>query len=363
LRALGRVEDAENSYRAALELNPGLPEALISLGGLIASERGQFSEALTYYDEALRQSPHHATAWINRAGAFLALDRVEDAENSYRIALEQNPGHPEVLHELGCMAQRKSHLDEALVFFDQALAVRPGFYKANFGKSLALLSSGEYGEGWWLYETGLNRRDLRGLSPFKSKAWDGTPVKRLLIWSEQGYGDSLQFVRYAALCRQRAEKVIVVCHKPLIRLFRSSPYIDEVYDRVEEAQFDAQVSMMSLPHLFGTTLETVPANVPYLATTPDIQMRWRECIASGSAGRSKVGIVWAGGTHEDNVRAKLADRRRSVCLEAFRGLLDVPEVQFFSLQTGAASGWRTWQAGLDSVPFRCRLALVEKSAR
>ena len=137
---------------------------------------------------------------------------------------------------------------------------------------------------------------MRGQSPFPAKQWDGAHMRRkkLLIWSEQGLGDAIQFVRYAALCKERVGKVFVLCPKPLKRLFENCPFIDGVFEKPEECIFDEHVAMMSLPHIFGTTLETVPAKIPYLFITPEAREKWALPFFSEPEG-FKVGLVWAGG--------------------------------------------------------------------
>ncbi|SHK84146.1 hypothetical protein SAMN05444159_4331 [Bradyrhizobium lablabi] len=116
-------------------------------------------------------------------------------------------------------------------------------------------------------------------NPFAAaKPWDGEPApgKHLLIWSEQGLGDSLQFIRYAELCKKLFAKVSVLTESPLVRLFRALPFVDDAFDRTRGGNFhaDEHVAMMSLPHRFDTVLETVPAAVPYLRVDPEIQAKW-----------------------------------------------------------------------------------------
>jgi hypothetical protein len=196
------------------------------------------------------------------------------------------------------------------------------------------LALGEYREGWKLYAESLGNCDLRGRNLFAPKMpWDGKPApdKHLLIWGEQGLGDSLQFIRYAELCKQRVGKVSVSCQKPLVPLFKALPFISEASNTINhENHFDEHVPMMNLPHLFNTVLETVPAAVPYLRVAPEIQAKWKVRFANETG--MKVGLVWAGGSHTGNVRGGLTDRQRSIGLERMKPWLDLQGVQFFSLQ-------------------------------
>jgi len=234
---------------------------------------------------------------------------------------------------MGILRDEEGKIGEALAYYNRALSHAPEYQKALLGKSLALIALGEYREGWRLYETCLGNRDTRGPNPFAAvKPWDGKPArdKHLLIWSEQGFGDALHFIRYAELCKKRVGKVSVLCPKPLARLFKALPFIDDAFVETGERSFDEHVPMMSLPHLFDTVLETVPAAVPYLRVDPEIQAKWAAKFA-GVTGM-KVGLVWAGGIREGNLNANRIDRQRSVELERMRPWLDLQGARFYNLQ-------------------------------
>src|SRR6202012_4132022 len=132
--------------------------------------------------------------------------------------------------------------------------------------SISLLALGRYAEGLPLHEIGLGVAHMRGESPAAGRRWQGEDFvgKRLLIWCEQGFGDDLQFVRYAKMCKTRGGTVAVLCPGPLRPLFRNCPFIDALPENVGEKDFDLHVPMMSLPYIFGTLVETIPAPVPYL---------------------------------------------------------------------------------------------------
>jgi len=133
-----------------------------------------------------------------------------------------------------------------------------------------------------LYETGLGDEDTRGSNLFAAaKPWDGklAPAKHLLIWTEQGLGDSLQFVRYAELCKERFGKVSVLCQKPLVRLFKSLPFVDDAFNTISDGSyFDEHVPLMSLPHLFGTVLETVLQTFPICVSIPQFRQSGRRSL-------------------------------------------------------------------------------------
>src|SRR5262249_4231651 len=171
--------------------------------------------------------------------------------------------------------------------------------------------------------------------PLRQPRWDGSPLegRTILIYSEQGLGDTIQFIRYAPLVQQRGGRVIVECPSLLLPLFRKCPGIDFLVAEAEPLPgFDVQVPVMSLPALFGTTLTTVPAEVPYLHADPDHVEKWRPVL--GERNRLRIGICWQGNPHHQ------WDRHRSIPLRYFVALARVPGVELVSLQKGHGSEQR-----------------------
>lgn len=327
-RALPRLQDG-------LHARQKTPEALNNLGIALQNE-GKTEPALDCFEKALYQKPDYADALSNLGAVLLNMGRGTDARVKLERALQVEPDHAGAIANLGSLLYCEGKIGEALEYYNRALVHAPERQTTLFGKSYALLAFGEYREGWKLYEAGLGRRDMRASNPFAAvNPWDGKPApnKHLLIWHEQGLGDSLQFVRYAELCKQQVGKVSVLCPKSLLRLFKALPFIDDAFDVPEEGRscFDEHVPMLSLPHLFDTVLETVPAAVPYLRVDPEIQAKWAAKFV-GVTGGTKVGLVWAGGSHEGIVIANLIDRQRSVGLERMKPWLDLHGARFYNLQ-------------------------------
>ena len=333
LRENRKPEEAVPYYEKALQLKPDAPEIWLNLGATWW-DLSQLDKAIVCYQKALAANPDYPDAHINLGTVLVALDKKDQAEGAYREALRLKPGHPDALTNLGAIAQEKVRYDEALAFYDQALRSVPDFAPARWRKGMIYLAYGRYAEGWALYEEGYGKRALRGHALFRERKWSGAamPGGKLLIWGEQGLGDALQFVRYAALCKEKVAKVSVMAPKPLLRLFKNCPFIDGVSDSFPTDAFDAQASMMSLPFLLGTTLENIPAAMPYLFTDEATRAKWAPKFA-GLKG-FKVGLVWAGSAREGMVNAHLTDKKRSVTLEQLRPLFDVPGVTFVNLQMG-----------------------------
>lgn len=222
---------------------------------------------------------------------------------------------------------------EALACYDRALAIRPDDVSAHFGRSRPLLLRGEYAEGWREFEW--RRRGgtaeaikLRG---FAQPQWQGEDVagKTLLLHAEQGFGDTLQFCRYASLVGATA-RVILEVQPPLVRLCSSLAGVAQVVARGEPPPaFDLHCPLMSLPLAVGTTLDTIPSEVPYLAADPELVAGWRERLA-GLDGL-QVGLVWAGSLRPEPELSAI-DRRRSITLAMMAPLGEASGVSFISLQ-------------------------------
>ncbi|MHB8267490.1 tetratricopeptide repeat protein [Bradyrhizobium sp.] len=330
----GKPAQAVPLLQDALQAEPNNLEALYCFADALR-ELGMCEAALDYYAKVLKARPNVAGVHVTIGVCWHALGKPEVARACYMKALEIQPNFPEAESNLGGLLHVEGKIAEALEIYNRVLVHAPDNQNALFAKSLVLLALGEYREGWRLFDNGLGRHDMRGGNPFAAaKPWDGKPApdKHLLIWSEQGLGDSLQFIRYAELCKQRVGKVSVLCPKPLLRLFKALPFIDDVFDVPQEGRssFDEHIPMMSLPHRFDTVLETVPAAVPYLRVDPEIQAKWAPKFA-GITGM-KIGLVWAGGSHEGKVNAALMDKQRSVGLERMKPWLDLQGAEFYSLQ-------------------------------
>ncbi|HJT78253.1 MAG TPA: tetratricopeptide repeat protein, partial [Gemmataceae bacterium] len=308
----GKWDEAQEVYRRALALNPNLPEVHHNLGNLLR-ERGRREEALARYDEALRLRPDYAKAYINRGVALIALGRVAEAVADLRRGVELQPDFAEAHSSLGAALSVQGHLDAALAEYEEAIRLNPAYSEAHWNRSLVWLLRGDFARGWEAYEWRWRRQHgIDRLDPLDRPAWDGSPLagKTILLRAEQGLGDTLQFVRYARVLQRQGARVVVQPQNVLLPLLGHCPGIDQLVPRAAPLPpFDVHAPLLSLPHLLGTTLETVPAEVPYLFADPALVERWRLELASLRGFR--VGIAWQGNpTHP-------WDRQRSVPLAAF----------------------------------------------
>ena len=300
---------------------------------------GDLDAAMACCREALRLDPASVDALAHIGTLSWAKGDRTAARTLYREALARAPGHVGVLVNLATLDNEAGDVESSMRLIERAESVRPHDAQVLWRKGLLELAMGDYERGWRHHEAGLLDGALRGAGPgFDTPVWDGSPCDRLLLWHEQGFGDTIQFVRYARLCRARAKRVVVLCPSELVALVRSCPDVDEAVDSIAVGEFDAHVPMMSLPQRFGTTLGTVPADVPYLFAEREHGMR------SGCDDRLQVGLVWAGNRREET-RFHLLDDSRNVPLRTMAPLLAIDGVAFHGLQTGPA------RSEIDGAPI------------
>jgi hypothetical protein len=295
-------------------------------------DQGDVGRALHCCDEALRLDPLNVDALANAGTLKWVAGNSEEAERLYLRAHKLAPTHVGVMVNLAALRNDAADVEGALDWIDRAGRQSPDNPEVVWRRSLLELAMGDYANGWEHYEAGLRSQAMRGTGPgFRTAPWNGNRCDRLLIWHEQGFGDTIQFVRYAKLCKERAEKVSVLCPKELIALLKSCPFVDAASDAVDDGDFDQQISIMSLPHLFGTTLDTVPAPIPYLFADDALAAKWASRI---DGTRFNVGLVWAANFRRGQPRFGGIDQRRSVSLSTLRPILEVPKIDFYSLQKG-----------------------------
>ena len=326
LKALGHFEEALAAYDAALRIKPDDAQAHYNRGNAL-EELGRFEEALASYDAALRIKPDYAEAQSNRGNALQDLGRFEEALAAYEAALRIDPDYAEAQSNRGFALQALGRLEEALAAYDTALRIDPDLAEAHANRCLALLLAGNFAEGWRGYEWRWLKKelphDMRRHETFPR--WQGEPAdgRTLLAWSEQGLGDTIQFARYLPLLRQRGWRVIFEVPSLLARLLDGLADVTVVAQGDPLPPFDLQCPLLSLPLGFGTTLETIPAAVPYVTAEPERRAFWRQRLPKDGF---RIGIVWQGSPIHSN------DRHRSIPLKQFAPLSAIPGVRLVGLQ-------------------------------
>ncbi len=338
LLAQGQVEKSITLFNKALALNPELAEAHGNLG-VAFRKLGRSGDAEAHLRRALQLKPQYAEA-LNNLGAILLDERqLAEAESCLRSALEARPDYASAYNNLGNVLMARRCVAEAETAYARALEISPEYAEAHWNVALAHLLQGDFRNGWREYEWRLKRLDTRHLYPgFSQPSWKGEDLegKHILLYAEQGMGDTLQFVRFAPMVAARGGRVLVRCQPPLQRLLRSMPGVEAVFAEGDPLpHFDVQCPLLSLPYLFGVdAAEKIPADVPYLGVEPALLEVWSNKLAAGH--HLKVGLVWAGAPRKDDPDACLIDLRRSMSLSLLKPLLEVQGVDFYSLQKGEA---------------------------
>jgi len=322
----GKWDEAEASLRHALRLQPHYAEAHTNLANVLR-EQGKPDEAVAHSREALHLEPHYAEAHNSLGAALVDQAKVAEAAACYRQALALKPDYADAHHNLANALREQGRPDEAIAGYRQALRCRPDHVEAHLNLGMTLLLLGRFEEGWPEYEWRRRCREFPP-SPFPQPWWDGSDLsgKTILLSAEQGLGDTLQFIRYVPLVKQRGARVIVGCPPPLLRLLETSAGIDHLAgSRAGLPPFDVQASLLSLPGIFGTSLATIPAAVPYLRADAASAERWRQELSPVRG--FKVAIAWHG-----NPTNK--DRQRAAPLAQFAPLARLEGVRLLSLQKG-----------------------------
>jgi tetratricopeptide (TPR) repeat protein len=339
LHALGNMLCARKEYEAALSplrrattLAPDFVSAHVSLGKALRA-LGRLDEALQATDAAISLEPKFPDAFYGRGLTLHQLGRFEEAEADWKHALALDPAHMNarkaLIERRGIALYRMGEFDAAEAHWKQEIARRPTDADAHTYLAFSYLLRGKLSEGFALYEWRSLRKDIKH-APQLAPSWEGDDPsgRRLLIHAEQGFGDTLQFCRYLPLLQERGARPVFLVPRHLQPLIaHSMPWLDVQSDPT--LPFDIQAGLLSLPHLLKTTLDTIPAPIPYIHAPPQAASRLGAVIDEDDG--LKVGLAWAGSPRH------FRDKDRSVAFAALAPILAVKGVRFFSLQLGAAA--------------------------
>lgn len=349
LRQGDHARAVEALYRAAPD-RPDDVRLLVNLGGAL-KELGRFDEAMPVLARAVALDPLSHGAWSNLGTVSLELQRYDDAIAAFSNAIRLKPDHLPALSGLGVALRRRGLPREALPFFDLAISISPHDPDVRTWRAMALLAAGDYLRGFVDHEWRLNTPNLLP-DAINTPRWKGEPLagRTLLVRAEGGLGDCLQFCRYIPLLRQMDCRIVVQMPEPLLRLLSRLPGIEGIVDSDDPLPpHDVSCSVMSLPYVFRTTIDTVPFADRYLQADQAIVRDWQALLDADVAawrrqvGREvgaplKVGLVWSGGKRAWHLENTLMDRRRSMRLSELAPLAAAgADVLFYSLQIGGPS--------------------------
>ncbi|NQV82469.1 MAG: tetratricopeptide repeat protein [Rhodospirillales bacterium] len=325
----GELAKAEDIYREVLEVQPGNTTALHLLG-VIALQSGFYEKALALIGESLKLAPHFPEA-LNNMGIVLAkMGRLEEALLSYQVAIHEKPDYAIAYNHMASALRGLGRLDDAVASYQQAIILNPEFAEAHFDLSHIYLLMGRYEEGWQEY--GWRRRVAEfkhSDRPFSQAIWDGSNLdgKTILLYSEQGLGDFLQFVRYLPLMAAGGGRIVLEAPPQMARLLKG---FETAHTLVPSGTalpaFDCHASLMDLPAILGTTLETIPAPPQYITADADLTNAWAERL--GAWEDFRIGLVWSG--NPDNTE----NAKRSMDSGLLKPLFQIPGVSLYSLQVG-----------------------------
>jgi tetratricopeptide (TPR) repeat protein len=359
LKTLGRLDEAISCYRQVLRLQPDYADAHANLGNALAAQ-DMLEEAVASYRRALSLRPDRAETHYNLGYALSKHGRTNEASAAFQAALRLKPDHVEALFNLGIILHELGKLDEALTLYERALAANPQHAGSHINSGFLWLVRGDFVRGWSEFEWRWRTTEMPGYS-FHQPRWNGESLagKTILLYAEQGLGDTLQFIRYASLVKTTGPTIIVECQPPLQRLLAGSRGIDRLITRgTPFPTFDVHAPLLSLPAILNTTLTNIPAPIPYLNTEATLFNDWRTELSEVRSPMSRqsgvrspvsevrshsadiglrtpdtgrffrVGIAWQGNPGRPD------DAHRSIPLSYFARLSRVPGVHFVSLQKG-----------------------------
>jgi tetratricopeptide (TPR) repeat protein len=322
----------------------------------------QYDDALEDLAQALVLDPDSAPASNLQGVVHFAKGEPLEAITSYERAIAIKPDLVEAHNNLGAALQSVRRYAESRTAFDAAVRLKPDFAVARLNRALSILRDGEFREGWREFEWRFLCQDYR-LASMGCSTWMGEPLdgRTILLRTEQGLGDTIQFIRYAPLVKQRGGRVLVECQEAICELVSRCDGVEKVYPRgAPLPHIDTQIPLMSLPNVFETTIASIPAQSPYLTADCELVEKWRERLRP--LGQLVVGIAWQGN------KKFQADHLRSLPVKEFRPLGEVPDVALVSLQKNVGVEQLTEDLGFNvhqytdeldaSGPFRDTAAII-----
>ncbi len=335
LNDLGRLREALTCYEKAVEAAPEYPEALFNLANTL-KEFDRLDEAMAIYDKVLTIEPDFAEAIANRAFLLVGQNRMEEALAAYDHALRLLPDSTEALYNRAVTLEELQRYDEAIAAYAKIPQNDPSFQSARWNAALANLKLGNLEAGWRQYEQRWQTEQMRKTQRyFNQPLWLGQESlqgKTILLHSEQGFGDTLQFARYVPLLAERGARIILQVQPALKPLMANIKGVSAVLATGEQLPpFDLQCPLMSLPLACQTfSLNDIPA-ANYLQQDPAKSESWK--VRLGEKRKPRIGIAWSGSNPRVNSPAtKRLDAARSIPFSALSPLLQNDQVEFFAIQ-------------------------------
>jgi tetratricopeptide (TPR) repeat protein len=356
LQQLKQYDAAVASYDRAVAINPAHARAWSNRGNAL-QELKQFEAAIASYDRAIAINPDYAEAYYNRGNALRELQQPDAAIADYERAIAIQPASADTWSNRGLMLHALNQVDDAIASYDRAITLSPTHAEAHFNRALALLLNGDFANGWPAYEW--RWTDAKHFRPrsLPQPLWLGNESlagKSILLHSEQGIGDTIQFCRYAKLAADMGARVLLEVEKPLLGLLKGLEGVSEVIEKgAALPDFDYHCPLLSLPMAFKTSLDSIPCAQKYLAVDAGRQQHWS--VKLGGKAKPRVGLVWGGNPLHRN------DKNRSVSLAALLPHLPAG-VQYVAMQKEIREEEKTLLDGAGILRFDNDLADLQDTA-
>jgi hypothetical protein len=358
-RDLNRRSQALADCDRAIAIDP-LDSNAHNNRGVLLDEMGRPQDALPCFERAIELNPDNPDAYANMGTALIALGRGPDALAKYEVPLKNDSRNVGILNAKGAVLTAMRRFEDALASFDQAIAAQPDSTISNFHRAFSLLALGRFNEGFEAYEW---RR--RGERPFvrlprvdQPELAPGADVKgkTLLLYSEQGMGDVIQYSRFARSFADKGANVVLSTYPALVPLLATlGRDIRVVGPDAPPARYDLASPLLSAPHKLGITLETVPKHAPYLSAPLVLLDAWRGRLGAEAPGL-RVGLAWSGNPTYAN------DWTRSIAFERMRALMDVPGATFVNVQRDVRASDEAAFAASRIVDYRSFLTDFAETA-
>ena len=331
----GRLDIAERMFRQVLASHPRHADSLHLLG-VIAYQTGRRDLAIELIGKAIAINPREASSRSNLGNLLMEQGRLEEAVASYRKALGLRPGFSEAANNLGNAFKALGRLEEAIGSYRTALDQQPDDAEVHYNLAMALLARGDMAAGWAEHEWRWKTRQLSGSHrDFAQPQWRGEVAegRTLLIHAEQGFGDTIQFCRYAPLAAAKGLRVVLEVPRPLVRLLAGLPGVERLVAFGDALpHFDLHCPMLSLPLALRTTPTTIPGSVPYLHADAVQAAAWRTRLDAPARRGPRIGLAWAGNPRKHLPGTAAIGRQRSIAPDQLTPLLALPGLHFVSLQ-------------------------------
>ncbi len=357
--------NAEKSYRKALEISPTYAKAYFMLGALhkeqnkleeavielgkaleldpnyfdaylykarIHTDTRQYKEAIQLFTKAMSLQPDNTQCKLDYANTLNMMNRTQEALDLYFELYKTLTHSPSIIYNIAYTLKKLGRTQEAFQYYHRVLELDPNHAEGHFGLGVAYLSAEDFEHGWKEYEWRWNRSNMAPRN-FDQPRWDGSDIsgKTILLYAEQGLGDTLEFIRYAKVLKDKGAHVFFASQNPLVDLLSLCPYLDKVVQlHGAVPHFDTHAPLMSLPFIMGTRVETIPAEIPYLHAKPELVEEWKDKLASDT--NFKIGICWQGNPNYSTPFLRNTVAAKSMNVLEFAPLAKIPGVSVYSLQ-------------------------------